>query len=97
MTQIDVQTETENAQAKCWDYMVLVHHESGQTTEHRVRLSWLDHEHWSGGRTAPSKVVQCVVERLVARGLNGGLPEKFDAAKARRWFPGIDQELREQF
>lgn len=96
MTRIDVQTETENAHSKCWDYMVLVEHDSGATTEHRIRLSWLDHEHWSGGRVPPSKVVQTVVEQLIAHGMNGSLPEKFDAARARRWFPGIDQELKDQ-
>ncbi|GMV24877.1 MAG: hypothetical protein AMXMBFR58_09080 [Phycisphaerae bacterium] len=94
MTRIHVQTEVENAPSKCWDYTVRVEHDSGSCTEHRVRLSWVDHEHWSGGRLPPSQVVEAVVERLVAHGMTDSLPERFDAARARRWFPQIDRELR---
>ncbi len=94
MTRIDVQTETENPRAMCWDYTVVVEQDSGVTTQHQIRLAWVDHEHWSGGRLPPSQVIQTVVEKLLAHGMDGALPERFDAARARRWFPGIDRELK---
>ncbi|HRJ49206.1 MAG: hypothetical protein KF787_11830 [Phycisphaeraceae bacterium] len=94
MSKVDVQTEMENTRQKCWDYTVLVRHDSGDTTQHRVRLSWADHEHWSGGRIPPSRVVETVIDHLIAHGVDTTLPPRFDAGKARRWIPGIDRELR---
>jgi hypothetical protein len=94
MSRIDVQTEVENTQSKCWDYTVVVEDDSGEASSHRVRLSWLDHEHWSGGRVPPSKVIEVVLECLLSHGMKAELPERFDAARARRWIPGIDRELQ---
>lgn len=94
MSRIDVQTEVENAQSKCWDYTVVVEDDAGHASSHQVRLSWLDHEHWSGGRVPPSKVIEAVLECLLSHGMKTTLPERFDAARARRWIPGIDRELQ---
>lgn len=71
-----------------------IEHASSPATEHQIRLAWVDHEHWSGGRIAPSKVIETVIEHLISHGMEAQLPPKFDAAKARRWVPGIDQELK---
>jgi hypothetical protein len=95
MPRIDVQTEIENQPAKCWDYVVRLHRDSGEESSHQIRLSWLDHELWSGGRRPPSQVVEAVVAHLVSHGIDSRLPAKFDAARARRWVPGIDQELKQ--
>lgn len=95
MPLILVQTETDNPQSKCWDYTVRIEHGTSPATQHQIRLAWVDHEHWSGGRIAPSKVLQTVIEHLISHGMEAQLPAKFDAAKARRWIPGIDQELRQ--
>ncbi len=94
MPLILVQTETENPQSKCWDYTVRIEHPASPPTEHQVRLAWVDHEHWSGGRVPPSRVIEAVVQSLLSHGMDAQLPPKFDAARARRWVPGIDQELR---
>lgn len=93
MAKVDVQTELDVDQG--WEYSLVVEHEGGQTTRHVVRLAWVDHDHWCGGRRAPSRVVAEVVERLIGHGMRESLPAKFDAAKARRWVPEIDRELRE--
>jgi len=58
-----------------------------------VTLAWIDHDYWSGGRCAPSKVIQALVE-YVLRHETPPLPAAFDAARARRWLPQIDMELR---
>lgn len=103
MPTIDVHTEQELANG--WCYRLAVVHDSGTRTEHEVRLSWVDHDLWSGGRVPPSVVIQRVVEYLLIHGqppgithtgptYTGPLPPSFDAARARRWWPAIDQELR---
>lgn len=76
-----------------WIYQITV-----GDSAHEVRLSWRDHDYWSGGAAAPSKVVQALIESLlaspewIARGER--LPAFFDAAKVRRWAPLVDAEVR---
>lgn len=93
MTRVEVQTESDASHG--WSYHVLLHHEDGATTDHTVTLSWVDHEHWSGGRCAPSRVVEAVVNYLIEHRNGEPLPATFDAARARRWLPRIDAEIRE--
>lgn len=98
MPTISVQTEQELPGG--WLYRVVIHGDDGFATDHDVRLAWVDHDHWCGGRLPPSTVIQRVIEHLVAQGhltgLDAGqpLPASFDAARARRWSPGIDAQLR---
>lgn len=98
MTTIRVNTEQE--QPGGWLYGVAIEHADGTTSLHQVRLAWVDHDHWCGGRLPPSVVIQRVVEHLLGQGHLAGLspgdplPATFDAARARRWSPGIDAELR---
>lgn len=92
MAKFAVQTEHEADHG--WEYQVEVVHDGGEVTEHRVSLAWVDHDHWCGGRLAPSRVVEAVLGYLDARKLLDSLPPKFDAARARRLSPEIDQELR---
>lgn len=63
----------------------------GPARGHRVTLAWVDYEHWSHGRLAPERVVQRVVTQLLASGMGQRLPDRFDAATARRWVKGFDQ------
>lgn len=97
MPTIDVQTEQERPGG--WTYRVVIHHDTGPCSEHTVTLAWVDHDHWSGGRLPPSVMVQRVIEYLFDQGVFAGegvssMPAAFDAARARRWRPEIDQELR---
>jgi len=78
-----------------WSWEVLVEHPGGETTAHALTLSWLDHDYWCGGASAPSRVAQAIIEYVLAH-REAPLPECFDAARARRWFPRIDLDLRER-
>ncbi len=89
---IVVQTEQEAQRG--WSYTVQVNHDDGRQTQHTVTMAWVDHEHWCGGRLAPSKVIEAVVGYLIEHRDTTPLPPAFDAARARRWFPDIDEALR---
>lgn len=89
---VEVQTETESPRG--WTYHVLVHRAGPSVSTHTVTLAWCDHDHWSGGRSAPSRVVQAVVEYAITHA-EQDLPPKFDASTVRRWNPKLDSELRE--
>jgi hypothetical protein len=89
---IEVMTEEETGRG--WLYRVRVTRPGAPPTEHEVRLSWADHEYWSGGAAAPSKVAEAVVRYCAAREHERPLPARFDAATARRWWPELDSELR---
>ena len=92
MAKIEVVTETE--QPRGWEYRVAIERDSGARTEHTVTLSWADHEHWSGGRAAPSKVVEVLMGLLVEREREKKIPEKFDASTMRRVYPELDGEMQ---
>ncbi len=91
LARVDVQTEIDACRG--WRYGVVVTRPDGRVSEHSVTLSWVDHDHWCGGRLAPSRVVEAVVAYLL-EAVGGDLPTSFDAARARRIAPGIDRELR---
>jgi hypothetical protein len=90
--QIEVITELEHGRG--WEYRVAAERDSGERTEHTVRLSWVDHEHWSGGRTAPSRVVQVLMELLLEREREQRIPDKFDASTMRRLHPELDGQMQ---
>ncbi|MBK7404923.1 MAG: hypothetical protein IPJ41_09890 [Phycisphaerales bacterium] len=91
MTQVRIQSETEVPQG--WRYVVEVSRESGRRVL-RMRLAWVDHNFWAGDRAVPpSRVAQAVVEYLLESRPDDELPDRFDAAMARRWSPEIDREL----
>ncbi len=90
VTQVLVESETESGHG--WRYGVRITHADGHVSEHTVTLAWVDHDHWSGGRLAPSRVVEAVVTSLLAH--TADLPAAFDAARARRLVPEFDRELK---
>lgn len=92
MATIDIKTEEESGRG--WVYHVVVDRPGGQT-EHTVKLAWVDCELWSGGRVAPSKVIEALVSFLIERECD--IPETFDAAAVRRWIPEVDRELPGRF
>jgi hypothetical protein len=95
VAKVDIQTEEESGRG--WEYHAKVERDQGQTTEHTVKLAWVDHEHWSGGRVAPSKVVESLLEFLLEREGKHLIPASFDAATVRRWYPEVDKELPGRF
>ena len=95
MAQIEIKTEQERGRG--WDYLARVSREVGKPTEHTIRLAWVDHEHWCGGRVAPSKVVESLLAFLLEREAQHAIPASFDAATVRRWFPDVDRELPGRF
>lgn len=74
-----------------WVYRLEVHFEDGAATQHEASMSWVDHEHWTSGRIAPSRVIEAVVRFVLEH--ECVLPQKFDAATARRWCRDIDRDL----
>ncbi len=90
----EVRIDTEEDTTRGWAYRLTVCHDDGRESDHAVSLSWVDHDYWSGGRTAPSRTIEAVVRYLIENGSSLSLPPIFDAARARRWFPQIDEELR---
>lgn len=92
MPTVHVRSETDIPQG--WRYLVEVEREGGARSTHRLRLAWVDHNFWTGERPIPpSRVAQAVVEYLLAARPDDDLPDRFDAAMARRWAPAIDREL----
>ena len=91
-----VTVQTEHEQRAGWEYDVVIEHANGVSDRHRVSLAWCDHDYWSGGRTAPSRVVQTVIEYALSQMEAGAhpLPAKFDAARLRRLFPDLDSNVR---
>lgn len=95
---VDIGQETETGAG--WKYEVLLRRPGQGQTSHSVSLSWVDHDYWSGGRIPPSQVVEAVLRYAIehdgdrARGATMTWPAHFDAARIRRWFPRMDEELR---
>jgi hypothetical protein len=90
VTKIEVITEEEKGNG--WVYRVAVERDAGPRSEHTVRLAWVDHEHWSGGRVQPSKVIEVLMGLLAGR--DREIPAEFDAAAVRRWWSGVDAAMQ---
>lgn len=92
-----VVVESEQEIPHGWKYRVLVRAGPGEPgredARYEIRLDWVDHDHWSGGRCPPSRVVEALVRYLLDRSPERSLPDRFDAATARRWCPELDREL----
>jgi hypothetical protein len=87
-----VEVTTEQELPGGWSYQVLIHR-NGHPDSHTVTLSWRDHDYWCGGASAPSRLMQALIE-FALKHETPPMPAKFDAARIRRWLPQIDQELR---
>jgi len=92
LAEIDVKTELEESRG--WSYLVEVRREDGSVSSHKVTLAWVDHDLWTGGSVAPSRTIEAVLKFVMTHLPEQGWPPKFDAARARRWVPQIDRELR---
>ncbi len=101
---VDVREERETPRG--WSYRVLVRQGPQPAAEHRISLSWVDHQHYCGGTQPPSITVEQVVHALLdaidrhalAQTLppqfGTALPTRFDISLARRMVPGLDATLR---
>lgn len=95
MAKILVECERDNGRG--WLYEVTVTPDVGPSSRHEVSLAWVDHEYWSGGARAPSRVIEALIESMLDRVPPTDwceIPQRFDASTARRWWPGIDAEVR---
>lgn len=90
MTTIEVKRERETPRG--WSYDVLLTR-GESSSEHEVTLSWADHDYWSGGAVAPSRVVEAVLAWLAEEHPEFAWAVRFDAATVRRRFPEIDESL----
>ena len=91
-----VAIEAEQEGPRGWTYRVLVHPRAGKgasAQEHTVRLSYRDHDFWCGGRLAPSELIRELLEYVLAN-RSEAMPDSFDAARIRRWLPGVDKDFR---
>lgn len=97
---VDVREERETPRG--WSYRVLVRQGPQPAAEHRISLSWVDHQHYCGGTQPPSVTVEQVVNALLdaidrhalAPQFGTALPTRFDISLARRMVPGLDATLR---
>ncbi|MFN9971392.1 MAG: hypothetical protein ACK58T_16020 [Phycisphaerae bacterium] len=104
LPRVDVREERETPRG--WSYRVLVRQGQQSPTEHRVSLSWVDHQHYCGGTLPPSSTVEQVVNALVEAidrhalastlpaEFGSALPTRFDVSLARRMVPGLVATLR---
>lgn len=74
-----------------WAFRLTLGRPGSEPTEHEMTLSWVDHDHWTGGGTPPSRLAERILSILASR--IETLPPRFDAARARRWVPEIDDLL----
>lgn len=76
-----------------WEFRVRIVRDMGEATDHEVRLSWVDHDFWSGGACPASRVVGAIVEYLVETVGAERVPQRIDASTIRRRHPKIDETL----
>lgn len=79
-----------------WSFDIEILWTAAGSTRHQVTLSWVDHDHLSGGRVPPSKVAEAIANTVAA--VKGPLdtPVEFDASTARRWIENLDAQVRQQ-
>ncbi len=93
MSVIRVEQETETSRG--WEFRVVVLREGEAPSEHTVRLSWVDYDHWSHGGAPPARVVEAIFRFLDDR--NEKPPAAFDAANLRRRYRNFDSEIDQYF
>lgn len=91
MDRVEVLDENETGMG--WRFRVRITRDGGIATEHEVRLSWVDHDFWSGGASAPARVVQALMEYVIERGPVEAIPDRVDASTIRRRHPEVDDVL----
>ena len=81
-----------------WTYRVRLDRPDADPRELRITMRFQDYEHWSGGIRPPADVLtsllRCIAGAPAGANLPDPLPERFDAARVRRWLPTLDADLR---
>lgn len=91
MVRVEVLDERETGFG--WEFRVRATAGEGVVGEHEVRLSWVDHDYWSGGACPAARVVGAVVEYLYEVSNAEHIPARIDASTVRRRHPEIDELL----
>lgn len=77
-----------------WSYTVRV--ATGATESlHTLKLSWVDHDHWTHGSASPSATARAVVRIALTHSGNTPLPEHLDAGAVARAVPSMPALVRE--
>ncbi len=87
-----VRVVTETEERSGWAFQVEIERAEG-VSSHLVRLGWADYDYWSHGMSSPARVIESLVRYLVEHKSATLSRQVFDAARARREFPEIDQML----
>jgi hypothetical protein len=92
VAQVEIVSEREGRGG--WVFAARVLDDAGTLRDHEVHLSWADYNLWSGsGADEPAAVAAAAVLFLCANLAPEKLTGRFDAATARRLFPGADQQI----
>lgn len=84
--------ETEDPTGTTWTVQRI--DPEGRLQRSEVRLSWADYDVWTpDGTLPPSRVAEAVVAFVLARPEFDPLPDRLDAARARRVVPGADRMI----
>lgn len=91
-----VRIESETETARGWVYAVTITHPVRGHMQHRVALSWADHDLISGGVCPPSRTVEAAMGVLLDADsiVPGALPTRFDISTLRRMIDGFDERVR---
>ncbi|MFG0329661.1 MAG: hypothetical protein ACF8PN_07135 [Phycisphaerales bacterium] len=90
----EIRVETESEIVNGWSFEVVIIEPGVAPARRRVSLSWADYDYWCQGRARPEAVVHAVVEVVLEERTLAEIPDRFDAAIARRWIPDADQRLQ---
>ncbi|MFG0284086.1 MAG: hypothetical protein ACF8R7_06650 [Phycisphaerales bacterium JB039] len=93
----DIEVLCEQETSCGWLYTVRVTRDGAEPADCQLRLHWSDHDYWTGGRVAPSSLVEEIVRILLDTCGPAPLPASFDASSARRWAPALDRLLADRF
>ena len=94
MALIEILTETEEEHG--WRFAVRVSEDAAQASPPKdltITLSWADYDLWCRGSSPPEAVAKRVIEYLLTQRPLGEIPTRFDAAKVRMWYGGVDGAL----
>lgn len=93
MTAIRIDQETETPRG--WQFRAEMSTPDGAVSQHTLRISWADYDHWSHGAEPPARVAAAVMRFLADRGERP--PAEFDAAIVRRRHRDFDEVIGRYF